>query len=236
MVSMACTKLIFNSVFSPQAEEIKLLNTSSNAEIVFIPMIHMASPSFYQDVAGKVDSLNGLGYFFIYEWMTTKLEDSIQKDLLIRKYRKLWGVQPSLVGRIDTSSQFFKIGLSGKEVDLMHQPEYSELNLDFSRAICGDPPLETLINAFEVKNGLIELSNCDLKTDFEGDYKCSPLSLSQRLDFLENYILGYRDSVLVESFISLNQPKVAIIYGANHYEGFYKRLRSYDGDWKVVKK
>lgn len=142
ILSNSCTKLIFSSALNPQAEEIKLLNTSSKAEIVFIPMTHMASPSFYQDVAGKVDSLNGLGYFFIYEWVTTKLEDSIQKDLLLRKYRKLWGVQPSLVGTIDTSSQFFKIGLSGKEVDLMHQPEYSELNLDFSRAICGDPPLK----------------------------------------------------------------------------------------------
>lgn len=227
--------MIFSSVLNPQTEEIKLLNTASNAEVVFIPMTHMASSNFYQDVAGKVDSLNGLGFFFIYELMTTKLEDSIQKDLLMRKYRRLWGAQPSLVSRIDTSSNLFKKGLSGNEVDLMHQPEYSELNLDFSRAICGDPPLETLINAFEVKNGLIELSDCDFKTDFEEDYNCSPLSLSQRLDFRENYILGYRDSVLVESLISRNQPKVAIIYGTNHFKGFYKRLRAYDGDWKVLR-
>ncbi len=235
MIIVSCARMILKPILNPKLEEAKLFHSNTQAEVVFLSMIHMSSPSFYKDVARKVDSLNGLGFFFIYESVTIEVEDSVQRDLLKRKYRKVWGTQLSSIGRVDTSSQMFKAVPSDKEKNLIYQPKYSDLNLDLSKATRGDPSLETLIAAFEQKNGEIELSDCDFETGFEGDYKCSPLSLSLRLDFRENYILGYRDSILVERFISLNQPKVAIIYGTNHFKGFYKRLRDYDSDWKEVR-
>ncbi len=233
----SCASLLYNAVLSPKANESKIVHLSTGNEVVFIPMIHIGYKSYYEDVARKVDSLDKLGYAFIYETVSSKLKDSVQKDIVYRKLRKVLGAQPSAVGeRVDTVNKLIINEISyPSELDLISQPKYSQLNLNTSESICGDVPLETLIAAFEQKNGKIELSDCDRETGFQGDYDCSALGLASRVDFYENYIIEYRDSILLESFLSLKHPKVAIVYGSGHFKGFYKRLQEYDSNWKVVK-
>ena len=234
----SCASLLYNAVFSSKAEEIKLTNLKTQGEVVFIPMIHIGYKSFYEDVARKVDSLDQSGYTFIYETVRTKLKDSVQVDLVYRKLRKVLGAQPSVIGeRVDTTNRLLFNQISYPEnLDLISQPNYAALNLDPAKSILGDVPIEELIAAFEQKNGVIGLSQCDLKTGFDGPYNCSDLGISARMDFTENYIIEYRDSVLVQSYLKLKYPKVVIIYGGKHFKGFCKRLQAYDRNWEVVKK
>ncbi len=232
----SCASLLFNTLLSPKVEEIKLVNRSTMDEVVFIPMVHISHKSFYKDVARKVDSLNNLGYSFIYESVSSNLKDSIQKDLVWRKFRKVMGFQPSYVlgnERVDTVNRLIMDKFPyPAEVDLMSQPSYAALNIDTSKSICGDVSLEIIIAAFEQKNGEITLSECDMETGFEGDYNCLK---GDKKEFVQNFIMGYRDSILVENFLALRQSQVAIIYGARHFKGFYKRLKDYDSNWKKTK-
>lgn len=234
----SCASLLYNVVFSSKAEEIKLNNLKNGDEVVFIPMVHIGYKSYYEDVAQKVDSLNRNGYSFIYEGLGTELKDSTQRDLVLRKLRRIIGDQPSIFGqKVDTVNRLILGEMSYPEgLDLMSQPDYATLNLNVYTSIRGDVNIEDLIAAFEQNNGEIALSECDLETDFDGDYNCSTLGHDNTMDFYMNYLQAYRDSILVESFLILKQPKVAIIYGGKHFKGFYNGLKAYDNNWKVVSK
>ena len=70
---------------------------NKQSKVLLIPMHHVGTQKFYDDVKNKIDSLNKIDYSFYYEGIKidSTNRDSINIDKDIRKLRKITGVIPS---------------------------------------------------------------------------------------------------------------------------------------------
>ena len=79
------------------------------------------------------------------------------------------------------------------------------------------------------------MSECDLITGLKSDYTCESLDKKLRKDFKKNFALGMRNENLAELISNSNSNKIFVIYGARHFKGMLKEIKSIDKNWKEEK-
>lgn len=88
--------------------------TKKNQEIVLIPMKHIGTPKFYENVSHLIDSLNTEGFYYYLEGIGTKTNDSSTLDTIARKWRKITNLplarNSEFGGPIDTVNNTFLFG------------------------------------------------------------------------------------------------------------------------------
>ncbi|MEO7524164.1 MAG: hypothetical protein ABIT58_08725 [Ferruginibacter sp.] len=232
----SCYRIAFSKVgaFQKSASPIKISNAKK--DVVFIPMHHVGKKEFYDDVKRIADSLQNLGYVFYYEAVKiSPVKDSLSADTLRRKMRKVIGndVFSAKVngGYIDTVNHTFlhkKLKIIRKE-NLVNQPPFIRMNIDTAKGRWGDAYLSDMIPAFEKKFGNIALSDCDFSTALDAKYKCSKHKGKEEKNFL---LVEYRNECVATKMMNNPDDKIAVIYGAMHFDGVLKMLQQYDSTWK----
>nr|WP_322624038.1 hypothetical protein [uncultured Flavobacterium sp.] len=196
--------------------------TNGDKQLIFMPMIHLNKPEFYDEVKHYVDSLRNDGYVFVYESVKmSKGLDSIQEDIYRRKFRRVVGF--NLTSYTDKNNENMKrYRVKGAIGQTM-----ANTGLDKEKDILGDIGMDSLVRIYEKEKGEILLDDYDLKTPLNKKYKGDKLSKSDK-----NYlILTVRNKVLTDKIASLPDKKIVVLYGALHRSGFTDNLKKDDAKW-----
>lgn len=191
-------------------------------EIIFLPMHHIGTEKFYVNVNNKIDSLSKSNYFFFTEKVNMK--DSEKKDLM--KLRKVIGFALPNGGYekiLDSILTEKKLVLKKK---IVFQPNYSDWQLNDNNSKNTDATVHELINYYESKYGEVKLEECDLAVpDVSNSTKCRK---NKHSGAYETLVLNYRNNLIANAIKNDSRQKIALIYGAGHYEGVKKILDSLD--------
>lgn len=208
--------------------------TNGEKKIVFLPMHHIGKKEFYDHVKHVTDSLIRDGYILYIESVTPgNLIDSLQKDTLYRKARKVTGVDLQSLknngGYLDTN----KNTLNGMKIKqkLVNQPKPIPANYDSIRSKVVDATLFQLIAACEEKFGPIVLEQSDFEMK-PGEMQKIPIKNEKKQYFL----LTFRNELITESILKDQNKKIALMYGAMHFDGILENLQKTDKNYKEVEK
>lgn len=206
---------IYLSIITPKNSKKSLkIMKRGNQEIIFLPMIHLAKSSFFDQVTIIIDSLKKEGYTVFYEQISIDENQSIEIiETNIRKLRKMWGV--NIIGaynnkRNKSLPNFYKTNNYSSQNNI-------DLGID-SLDIIADVTLSELINAHEKKEGEIMLTKCDYDTNLNDKYKCKTVSRYYAIH-------TFRDSIAANTVLKLNKEKSVLIFGKAHWYGIWPFFR-----------
>jgi hypothetical protein len=196
--------------------------TNGDKQLIFMPMIHLNKPEFYSEVKHHVDSLRNDGYVFVYESVKPSKDlDSIQEDIIRRKFRRLMGFD--LTSYTDKENENMKrYRVKGAVSQTM-----SNTGLSKETDILGDIGVDSLVKIYEKEKGEIVLQEYDLKTPLNKKYKGNKLPKEDK-DYL---VLTVRNKVLSDKIAALPNKKIVVLYGALHRNGFASNLKKDDSKW-----
>lgn len=222
----SCKPFLINSSLERMGifdDEVILNKLEKNTnEIVFIPMHHAGTELFYEDVKQKIDSLKNQGFYFYWELTKSNKMDSLKKDTLARKLRKITGIhyfKNDFNGVLDSL-------LNGKikklKKQLINQPSYVTFGIDSINGRNVDATMSQMLDFFDKKYGAINLEPCDFET------KLSEKSNCQKIDNIseirDDVIINFRNTIVLEELDAETKNKIAIIYGRAHFEGIKQGL------------
>ena len=194
--------------------------------VVFIPMHHIGTESFYKNVKDNVDSLTNEGYYFLYEKVNLDRNDPV----IMHKMRKIFRLP------LTKSNSGYKKMLDSlypnikyKKI-LVDQISYEKLALNNTNSERADVDSKQIVNFYENKYGDVKLTNCDLDSSvYEVYTKCkeeNKIPKKQSNDALINF----RNDFVAKKVVESPHRKVAIIYGEEHIEGILKALSEKDNN------
>lgn len=231
----SCKSNIINNFFEREGiydETSKIEKLKGENEIIIIPIHHIGTEKFYKNVKKKVDSLINLNYKIYYEMILTdniKSNDSIKQQLMdttmTLKFRKAFGLLGLSKKGTSNYVDFFKEkGIKIKK-NLVAQPNLIELGLKNNLSENIDATMDELIKAYENKYGNIILDDYDFKTKIFDDYdrnKCENIVDKKVFD---EFVLHYRNNIVLNKINQNKDAKIAIIYGKAHFVGIKDSLQ-----------
>lgn len=220
---LSCTSFKVNLAFKIKGvydDDVKLSKvTNEEKEVIFIPMHHLGTKLFYDDVKTKIDSLKKIGYFFYTEEVKGNKKDSIT----VRKSIKLTGIPFS---RNNAGyKHFFDSIYKGKvkyKKEIFDQPSPSKFGLDESNSKTVDVTLKEMIDYYESKYGEIKLEPCDFEKSFYEKPSCKHKPAGEKVR--DDVYLDFRNRNVIKTLFNDDHKKVAIIYGAEHFRGIREEL------------
>jgi len=191
-----------------------------NKEIVFIPMVHLSTELFYDDVKHKIDSLNKIGYYFYYE----QTKGSLKEDTILRKIRKIRGIPFSKNGYNSLlDSLLNKRQRSKLKKEIVNQPDYKQLGLNEQNSVNVDATLRQIVDYYENTYGELVLESCDYGNTIYEKTDCDQKERDKQK--YDEVAVAYRNNLVVEYLLNDNtHSKIAIVYGRNHIDGIKKEL------------
>lgn len=212
---------------TPRIEKIKGEN-----EIIVIPMHHIGTENFYKNIRTKIDSLTNLNYKIFYEMILTdniKSNDSTRQKIIdttmTLKFRKAFGLLGLSKEGTSNYVDFFKEkGIKIKK-NLVAQPNLIELGLKNNLSENVDATMDELIRAYEIKYGNIILEEYDFKTKLLDDYDRNKCEHKIDKKVFDEFVLHYRNGVVLDKINQNKNAKIAIIYGKAHFVGIKDSLQ-----------
>lgn len=201
-------------------DSVVLDNLGNNEkEIVFIPMHHLGTVKFYNDVKKKVDSLKNLDFYFFTELVKADKTDTIT----IRKSIKLKGVPFSRdnMGYKHFFDSIFKGKVKLKK-ELINQPKYHEFGLDDANSRIVDVSGKAMIDYYEKKYGELKLQPCDFEKSFYEKPDCKDKPISNKIK--HDVFVNFRNKHVIDALLNEKRKKIAVIYGADHFKGIKEAL------------
>ncbi|MFC4634784.1 hypothetical protein ACFO3O_12755 [Dokdonia ponticola] len=194
------------------------LQNEKEKEIIFIPLFHIGTQEFYNDISSKIDSLDKQGFYFYYE-----LVEVTNNDTILRKHKKISGKPYGKTGNLDIINSLSNGKFKPKE-KIISQPNYSSLGLNKLNSKNVDITLEEIVYLYEKKLGKIFLEPCDYETTLYELTVCNDIITKKNKEVLTDLRLNYRNQVVIKEIISDSRQKIVIIYGKGHYEGIKEGL------------
>src|SRR5690554_4898056 len=184
-------------------------------EVKTIPMVHVNKPEFYEMTKRKIDSLRNDGYQVLYEGINSDVTDSLQLDILMRKFRQVTGF--ASMDYMDEENEAFK-SLQKKKYVSQSDVDYG-VNTDTDQH--ADLYLEQMIEMYEKRYGEIVLTDCDYKTRLGKKYRCSKVDKNKRYYLLS----GIRNSHVLNKIEESDAEKIVLVFGRNHIMDIYSIIR-----------
>lgn len=184
-------------------------------EVATVPMVHVNKPEFYEMTKRKIDSLRNDGYQVFYEGINSDVTDSLQLDILMRKFRQVTGF--ALMDYMDEENEAFK-SLQKKKYVSQSDVDYG-VNTDTDQH--ADLYLEQMIEMYEKRYGEIVLIDCDYKTRLGKKYRCSKVDKNKRYYLLS----GIRNSHVLNKIEESDAEKIVLVFGRNHIMDIYSIIR-----------
>lgn len=184
-------------------------------EVAAVPMIHVNKPEFYEMTKRKIDSLRSDGFVVFYEGINSDVTDSLQLDVLMRKFRQITGF--ALMDYMDSENETFK---SLQKAKYVSQAEV-DYGVNYKTDHHADLYLEQMIEVFEKRFGEIALTDCDTTTPLGKKYKCSKVDESK-----EYYILnGIRDRHVLDEIEKSSAKKIVVVFGRIHVMDLHSKIQ-----------
>ena len=205
-------------VYDDKVTLVKTVNESN--EVVFIPMKHLGTEIFYNNVKKTVDSLTSEGFFFYTEMVKMDYEN----DTLLRKFRRIISFPLTRKGYL-----FVLDSIHGKKFniklkkEIINQPSYYNMGVDSLLNKNVDVTLNQLIGYFENKNGEITLKDCDFETTAYEETNCKDKKVDKELK--DDMTITFRNNVVLDEIDTETRNKIAIIYGEAHVAGILEGLK-----------
>ncbi|CAM1343442.1 hypothetical protein [Tenacibaculum amylolyticum] len=193
-------------------------------EVLFVGMHHIGLETFYKNVQKEVIKAKKEGYVLFYEYVDYTNETD---TTLLQKTRKLAGLVPSpenyakMVAKINADSDDSEKLVAQNNALFLHQVNDKDFNIDLT-------PKE-IINAYEKKYGVIQLSKIDKETPIDE-------SIEETLpqEGFEAIILNLRNEHLAKAIEESKYPKILVLYGSAHKEGLLTDLQKLNPNWKQI--
>ncbi len=180
-------------------------------------MHHVGTELFYSDVKSKIDSLHKKNYIIYFELLKyPKRKDS----LLLYKFRKAFNLPLSSKAGSSYLKHIDSVLKIKTRKKLIEQPNKESLGIT-SQDINADIYFDDLISAYESKFGKITLEPCDFETRF---FEASTCKYNVENSKKNTILIDYRNEYVIKEISKNKHPKIAIVYGTNHYEGIKKQL------------
>lgn len=210
-----CKPVILSLITPKNVENSLKVMDKNDQRIVFMPMVHLAKPIFFNQVKIVIDSLKKEGYTVYYEQIS--IHEKQGQDLLdinLRKLRKMFGF--NIYGGYDNENNKSLPNFTKNKKYISQENE--KLGLD-SLDIIADVTLGELLNAHEKNEGKINLTDCDYNTKLNEKYKCEKV--------VSKYyaVHTYRDSIASNIVLKSNKQKSLLIYGKGHWYGIWPFFR-----------
>ncbi|WP_213524266.1 hypothetical protein [Nonlabens sp.] len=224
IILTGCKSYLYNKAYKSIGafdEEVQLINLErADKKVAFLPMVHVSTKLYYQDVKNKIDSLEKDGYYFYYELVNNNNKD----DSLQRKMRKMlnlpFGSKRDYLNVIDSLMKVKNIQLAKK---LVNQPKYKELGLNEINSKNVDSSFEDMVAHYEGLYGCIVLTPCDFENNYDEKSKCENKDFDKKKS--ESIVLDFRNGVVVNEILNDSKHnKIAIIYGRAHIKGIKEAL------------
>ena len=234
----SCGKIAMNSMGLLDKKIPLKYISNGEKKIVFFAIHHVGQKEFYDDTKRKIDSFMKMGYAVYFENVRPgAIKDSMQKDTIYRKARKITGVDflavSSNAGYIDTVNQT----VMGKKTKFIKK--YKLINqpigiIPFSDTINVrniDASFVQLVRECENKFGTIKLEKYDFETNFGEKYK---LQEKRNKDINKYFIYIFRNNLIVNTILNDKRDKIILVYGAAHFDGILENLQIADKRFKKV--
>ena len=208
---------------------------NKQSKILLIPMHHVGTQKFYDDVKNKIDSLNKIDYSFYYEGIKIDSinRDSINIDKDIRKLRKITGVIPSAENYLNKFKVLAEQMNYTFKKELVGQPSNKKLGLVSSdiNSKNVDINLSELIESYEEKNGEVKLEECDLNTGLKKEYKCQDIEVN--IEALKDVFISRRNKLIINQLKRNKSKNIVIVYGKKHFQEIIEFLS--DEEYQKIK-
>ncbi len=219
----SCKSYVFNLALDAKGiydDKIELnLITNNSKELIILPMHHIGTELFYDDVKSKIDSLKSEGYYFYYEL----IKSSTANDTILRKYRKFSGLPFSKNGYLGSIDSLVRTKFDLKlKKELINQPSYTSLGIDSTISKNVDARLEDMIAYYETNYELINLEDCDFETSVFEKSTCKKLKVDREVK--NDVIVNFRNQIILKTIDDEMKNKIAIIYGEGHVKGLRQGL------------
>ena len=231
---MSCKNYLFNKgleyngVYDDKVTIEKMAD--GDQTVVFIPMHHIGTSLFYEDVHRTIDSLKIKGYYFYTEGINT--EEAT--DSMFRRFRRFLGAPVAKKGYKNIVDSVLTIEYNIKlKKELIDQPSNEGFGLEEKDSRKVDSSIDRLIALYEEKNGEIILEECDFETPVHKESTCKSEKIPNKIR--DGIILESRNQIIVDALASDRErlKKIAIIYGKGHFPGVQKILL--DKGYKFVR-
>jgi hypothetical protein len=212
--------------------------------VLFIPMIHIANPDFYNSVRKIIESKKAEGFIVYYEGTKMKaVDDTIKKQLLDKPYVKYYhGPQHidsicqvvyrkkinKFIGFIpDSTSRQLYIPKKGFFSGMVVQPTPKVLGTDHNdrNVDVGD---NEMVDTYEKWFGEIMLEEADFTIMPGSSY---PKSLRLPKDNVKSILINYRDEYLAQRIQASTDKKILVLFGMAHMGGTFEQLKRLDKRW-----
>ncbi len=213
--------------------------------VLFIPMVHIANPEFYESVRKKIESKKAEGFIVYYEGTKWKaIDDTIKKQLLNKPFVKYYlGPQHidsicqvvyrkklnKFVGFVPDSALYQRyIPEKGFFSGMVVQPSARVLGTDYNDKNV-DVGHNEMVDVYEKRFGEIMLEEADFAIMPGNTY---PKSLKLPKDNVKSILISYRDEYLARHIHSSTDKKILVLFGMAHMDGTFEQLRSLDKSWR----
>lgn len=189
-----------------------------NKTLVFVPMLHIGKPVFYEDVKKKLDSLRSEGFVIFYENVKfdRKKYSREELDTLNRKIRKLLGFY--FTNYKDSTNLSLSKSFFNDKYVLQTKARTGITEKDLKV----DLPLDRLVQLYEKEFGKIMLAPCDFDTPLKAEYNCKTLS--------SEYVRHTaRNEFILKQIRKAPYKKIALVYGKSHFRFFQAVLSEQEG-------
>ena len=234
----SCLKIAFTKAHILEKNVSVKYITNGNTKIVFIPMHHIGVKEFYTDAKNKIDYYITSGYLVYFEGVKMgEVKDSLQKDSILRKTRKVTGVDFVAASKTNGYLDTINNTILGKKFrglskyKLVNQPKGIVNKSDSLKYKNVDATYVQIIAASENKFGPIILNDYDIKTNFGEKYK------SKKNKEMKKYFLAdFRNNLIADSILKKGNHKIVLLFGAKHFDGILENLKKSDKEYKEVDK
>lgn len=185
-----------------------------NKKVLLVPMVHLNTERYYENIKQKIDSLRTDGYVFFYEGIDCDKEKNTDIDYQMRKFRRITGF--TLMSYFDEDNE----ADNHLKIEGMVFQGDMDYGLRKDKDINADYSLTELIKTFESNKEIINLNECDLNTPLGKEYTCISIN-DEKSKFLVEDI---RNNYLYNEIEKSIYTKIVVVYGSSHINWLHTKL------------
>ena len=190
--------------------------SNGSKDYVFIDMVHVAKPTFYENVENCIAYAKENGYVLYYEYVNFDNSTDTQK----RKLKEITGQVSDPEGYAISLKSLLDRGYVILDKD---QFLGKVNNLDYN----ADIDLNELVTAYEEEYGEIEITEKNRNTPL-----LEPISPSLPQSNVHKILRDYRNVHLAGEIENSAYDKIIVQYGVAHQSGLLQELQKIDSSWE----
>ncbi len=218
-----CARIALNIITDKDIDEhvTQMEHKDLGKSVVFLPIVHIGEPEYYDGIRYMIDSLRASGYVTYYESIRadTTRTNRQELDTLIRKVRKITRVNID-GGYVNENNKSLPRVLRKSNKWMMQDYEYLGVNdsLGDKRV---DYDIAELMDSVEYVNGEIILDDCDFNTPLNDKYQCPKHKGLPQNDLIHTF----RNNRVAKEVMTSDDKKIIIIYGKDHANWICYKLK-----------